>query len=258
MRKLILFAILSMSTLTLVSCDDSSGGCKNDPTYQSHEIAIRWYINGRTADNSSSFDTCGDVDALRVRMILTGPEEEEYIWEDQILCNEMMKIFRDESCDQFPDGNYTLEATLVDANDVPVSDTLILSENLIHGTDTFFDLDFTMDHLLGDYIGTIYLDPTWDGDVCANADPEISSVEMTFFDDGEYIDTLNWSGNCVNELDLHDYPAKLYEMRIAGYTDNQITYCGIFELKVGIGYNIPVDINVTYDATECANFSLTE
>lgn len=253
----IILLLVSVLTLLISSCDNDTSKCKNDPTFPTHSLTIRWFINGTTPDGNFSFDTCGDIDASKVKITITGPEE--YLMEDEFICNSWTTLYRDNYCEQFPDGLYTVTAVLLASNGMEISTVLSETLPLSHvTTETVFDFDFTMETLPENLTGTLYLDPLWENMTCTQADPPVTNLDLAFFSEGSLVETLDYSGPCQSEVNLHDYPAGDYELRVLGYDNDTPVYCGSFDIKVGIGLNTPVDINVSKDATGCAQFNMVD
>ncbi|MDA3864335.1 MAG: hypothetical protein PF689_10760 [Deltaproteobacteria bacterium] len=258
MKKFVLIIMSIIVFASVAGCDEGGGEtCNNSNNFIPTSISIKWFINGKRINGSTetSYDNCGDVEATRVNVAVTGPEE--FYHEEQVSCNSMEVLLYDDKCDRFPSGNYTAQIVFLNSDATAISNPLSAMTNVVTNTQSNkIEIISDLDDFLNEYTGTLYADFLWGGKSCENADPSVTQVNLQFYDnDQNHLSDFDYEDSCIDSKDINDLPAGDLIVRITGTTDGTEIYCGDFPFKNGAGIiNIPIEFDVTQSATSCETF----
>ncbi|MBU1239852.1 hypothetical protein KKF84_19445 [Myxococcota bacterium] len=249
-RLLAIFAYLIVILTSLAGCDEGSGSKCADASYQPTVITVKWTLNG-IWDNgtwTSSFDTCLDYTAIYAHVLITGPEE--FLYETTVSCNSMETNIIDDSCDKFPQGSYSASVTLLNSNNIAMTESATtIGLVSVSQNNPAIEVDIPLESFDGyeTMTGTYRFNPTFDGSNCAQADPPVDSLDIGFYKDGVFLEELSSVGQCSDEFDISEVPVgDLTLEMIAMDATPTAVFCGTYNIKVGAGVTNPVfDHDVT-------------
>jgi hypothetical protein len=244
-----------LSSISLISaCDEGGQASCNNANFISTKITLKWYINEKLDDGQyiSSYDSCLDVSALNMHVVLSGPDE--FYMEETVSCNAMEISLYDDKCDRFPTGNYTASFTFVNSSEEPLSETINKTGSVVMNTqNNVVEVVIPLERFSREFTGTYMYDLTYGGETCETADATISRVAVSFWDGDTQLEEFGYDGGCINEDNETGLPAGDLGMVIVAYdaTENMV-YCESSDIKVGAGLSNPVaDLDLTFD--ECVD-----
>jgi len=256
--------LIALSLLFPMACDDNNPPpCGSGSTYVPVNMRTMWTINGKRTflGNVISFDTCLDVDATYASITITGPEN--YLHVGEILCTAMEYSVSDDKCTPFPQGPYTIQLTLQDSQRQPISEVKTVQTRVYNDGNPpeVREIDFDLESFFQTFTGTLwYKFISWNGAAgCSGADPAVATLNVEIYDEDETaLPKGHYSGPCLLEKTIQGLPTGFYHLRLSGQDDvGVVHYCGSMDIQVGAGITNPAwELNVTGDATACADFAL--
>lgn len=167
-------------------CDDGNtrddDGCSNScDARETLDATIAWTIVGREYPPFS--ETCGGVLASNVRIEITGP----MTITETVGCGNSQYLFT-----ALRPGSYVVRATLLDINDLPITNGLASVPFGIADRDIAVPIDFAFADFTSSYTGNFFFRVSWAGsDSCAGASPPVASHVLNFERDGAPITCQN-------------------------------------------------------------------
>jgi hypothetical protein len=169
----------------------------------------------------------------------------------------------DDKCTPFPQGPYTIQVTQQNSQRQPISETKVLQTRVYNDGNPpeVREVDFDLESFFQSFTGTLwYKFKSWNGAAgCAAADPAVTTLIVAIYDEDQTpLSNGHYSGPCFFDRTVQNIPTGLYTLRMTGQDDvGLVHYCGSMEIQVGAGITNPVwELDVTGDATACADFSL--
>lgn len=246
----------------------TNGSCSSMCTLRAvltNEVKIHWTLNGESFLGSGSFDTCNDVGATYVRVLLESANGYSQERPSQS-CGDYVSTFTDDPVGApLAPGRYTATLRPEDADHVALADATSIEFDLVEGPANDVYVDFPLEGFYGyaTMTGDLLYRIRWGAlanERCDAVVPPVSSQIVTLSRGGTPLAGYPMSGPCstvdppvTSTTTVEDLTPGDYEIRVEGYdATNALQYCQRQALKVGAGVQPSYQILVpTLDASAC-------
>lgn len=206
------------------------------------KVILNWTINGESfLAPGQSFDTCNDVDAAYVRVLLEGPSG--YSNESSgVFCTSHLVEFVDDltSVPLLP-GPYQAYLEIQTGEATPLAPLVQVDLDVVEGVDNVATVDFSLDtfydfdNMRGEFGVRAY----WGADLvnCGAAVPPVVDRVITLTQDGSPLAGYPEGAACEDaSLFIGDLIPGDYQLQIEGYDAlSALQFCEEFDVKVGAG-----------------------
>ena len=242
-------------------CRDINGGprqvCTASCTLPLHvfytTLDIIWTINGTVGD-SGTFDTCNDVDADAVHVVLTGPGG--FMLDQTTGCSSYQLHLSESPESPLSAGTYHAKITLL-SNGRPITTEQEGQGTVLTDKANQMVIDFPLESFLDkdSLRGRLLLDLDWEGAGCDDASPLVATqTALVTTDDASPLPGFPAERECVDDIwRFSDMELGEFLLRVEGLdSEGLVIYCAQTPIKIGAGTNAPVILSVPLsDATEC-------
>lgn len=206
------------------------------------KVILGWTINGESfLQAGQSFDTCNDVGAVWVRVLLQGPGGYSAEAPAVFCTNHQVEFMDDLASEPLLPGTYQAWLEIQSGEATPLSPLVQAELDVLEGIDNKVMVDFRLedfydfDNMLGEFGVRAY----WGADSvgCAAAVPPVVDRVISLTQDGSPLAGYPQGDACEDaSLFIGDLVPGDYQLLVEGYDGvSALQYCEVFDVKVGVG-----------------------
>ena len=206
------------------------------------KVILNWTINGESfLQPGQSFDTCNDVGAAWVHVLLEGPGGYSADEPGVFCTNHLVEFMDDPMAEPLLPGTYNAWLELQTAEATPLGPLVQAQLNVVEGVDNQLTVDFPLedfydyDQMRGEFGVRAY----WGADTvgCGAASPAVVDRVITLTQDGSPLAGYPQGDACADaSLFIGDLAPGDYQLQIEGYDNlSALQYCEKYDVKVGAG-----------------------
>lgn len=206
------------------------------------KVILSWTINGESfLQAGQSFDTCNDVGAAWVRVLLEGPGG--YSAEDSgVFCtNHLVEFMDDPTAEPMLPGTYQAWLEIQSSDASPLAPLVQVQLDVVEGIFNAVAVDFRLEEFYDfeNMRGEFGVRAYWGADTvnCAAAMPPVVDRVLTLTQDGSPLAGYPQGDACADaSLFIGDLVPGDYQLLVEGYDSlSALAYCDEFDVKVGAG-----------------------
>jgi hypothetical protein len=206
------------------------------------KVIITWTINGEAfLVPGQSFDTCNDVGAAWVRVLLEGPSG--YSAEDPaVFCtSHRVEFIDDPLVEPLLPGRYQAWLEIQSADAYPLAPHVMVEFDVVESIDNEVTVDFRLEEFYDfeNMRGDLGFRAYWGADtvLCAAATPPVVNRVLTLTQDGSPLAGYPEGGACEDaSIFIGDLVPGDSQLLVEGYDDlSTLQFCEEFDVKVGVG-----------------------
>ncbi len=206
------------------------------------KVILNWTIGGESfLQPGQSFDTCNDVGAAYVHVLLEGPGGYS-AEESAVFCtNHLVEFMDDPMAEPLLPGTYQAWLELQTAEATALAPLVQADLTVVEGIDNSLTVDFALEDFydFDDMRGEFGIRTYWGADTvgCAAAMPAVVDRTLTLTQDGSTLAGYPEQNACEDaSLFIGDLLPGDYELLVEGYDSlSALQYCEQYDVKVGAG-----------------------
>jgi len=206
------------------------------------KVILNWTINGESfLAPGQSFDTCNDVGAAWVRVLLEGPGGYSNESSGVFCTNHLVEFVDDLASEPLLPGPYHAWLEIQSAEATPLAPLVQVALDVVEGVNNLATVDFVLEEFYDfeNMRGEFGIRTHWGAlDVgCAEAMPQVADRVLTLTQDGSALAGYPESNACENaSLFIADLVPGDYQLLVEGFDSlSALEYCEQFDVKVGAG-----------------------
>lgn len=222
-----------------------NGGCSDTCELREvhfTKVILNWTINGESfLQAGQSFDTCNDVNASYVRVLLEGPGGYSADEPSAFCTSHLVEFMDDSAAAPLLPGPYHAWLEIQTGEGTPLAPLVQVEFDVFEGIDNHAYADFELEefydyeNLRGEFGVRLY----WGADTvgCAQAMPPVVDRVITLTQDGSPLAGYPQGDACADaSLFMGDLLPGDYQLLVEGYDSlSSREYCEQFDVKVGAG-----------------------